>query len=281
MIGISKLYCGTVEPSDALRYGRLSSSLPSHLLQFSADKKPVVVWNVGRRCNLRCRHCYTSSADVTFPGELNREQALRVVDDLHAFGIPALIPTDYLPDVHTRLVQYKRIASARDDEGLRELQVEFIDRFGLLPEPAQMLFRLAELRLKANALGIRRMEVGPRGGHLQFREQTAVDPARLIRLIQEQSRIFRLDGQSKLRFNLELEAILNADGISRCSAKESIHFGSAGRIHQCHEFFIVGGSGIHIELFWTALNDHHLLVISKELLLQVTSSMGMLLVYGR
>ena len=54
MIGISKLYCGTVEPSDALRYGRDSSELPSHLLQFSADKKPVVVWNVTRRCNLRC-----------------------------------------------------------------------------------------------------------------------------------------------------------------------------------------------------------------------------------
>ncbi|NIA30462.1 MAG: 12,18-didecarboxysiroheme deacetylase, partial [Actinobacteria bacterium] len=54
MIGISKLYCGTVEPSDALRYGRHSKKLPSHLLQFSKDKKPVVVWNVGRKCNLRC-----------------------------------------------------------------------------------------------------------------------------------------------------------------------------------------------------------------------------------
>jgi transcription-repair coupling factor (superfamily II helicase) len=120
-------------------------------------------------------------------------------------GVSALLPEDYVPDVHLRLMLYKRISAAPDAATLRELQVEFIDRFGLLPEPAQMLFRLAELRLKANALGIRRMEVGPRGGHLQFREQTAVDPARLIRLIQEQSRIFRLDGQSKLRFNLELE----------------------------------------------------------------------------
>ncbi|MEI6261720.1 MAG: 12,18-didecarboxysiroheme deacetylase, partial [Deltaproteobacteria bacterium] len=56
MIGISKLYCGTVEPSDALRYNRISSSLPSHLLQFSSDKKPVVVWNMTRQCNLRCVH---------------------------------------------------------------------------------------------------------------------------------------------------------------------------------------------------------------------------------
>ena len=68
MIGISKLYCGTVEPSDALRYGRHSSQLPSHLLQFSADKKPVVVWNVTRRCNLRCVHCYAHATDQADAG---------------------------------------------------------------------------------------------------------------------------------------------------------------------------------------------------------------------
>ncbi len=120
-------------------------------------------------------------------------------------GVSALLPEDFVPDVHLRLMLYKRISAAPDAAALRDLQVEFIDRFGLLPEPAQMLFRLAELRLKANALGIRRLDVGPRGGHLQFRERTSVDPSRLIRLIQEQSRIFRLDGQSKLRFNLDLE----------------------------------------------------------------------------
>ena len=63
MIGISKLYCGQVEPSDALRYGRHSSQLPSHLLQFSEDKKPVVVWNMTRRCNLKCVHCYAQAVD--------------------------------------------------------------------------------------------------------------------------------------------------------------------------------------------------------------------------
>ncbi|MGB5620864.1 MAG: transcription-repair coupling factor [Gammaproteobacteria bacterium] len=120
-------------------------------------------------------------------------------------GVSALLPEDYVPDVHLRLMLYKRISAAADTAELRELQVEFIDRFGLLPEPAKMLFRLAELRLKASALGIKRLDLGPRGGHLQFREQTPVDPARLIRLIQEQSRIFRLDGQNKLRFNLELD----------------------------------------------------------------------------
>ncbi|HFB83943.1 MAG TPA: 12,18-didecarboxysiroheme deacetylase, partial [Thermodesulfatator sp.] len=64
MIGISKLYCGTVEPSDALRYGRKAKKLPSHLLQFSEDKKPVVVWNVTRRCNLRCVHCYAQATEA-------------------------------------------------------------------------------------------------------------------------------------------------------------------------------------------------------------------------
>ena len=71
MIGISKLYCGTVEPSDPLRYGRDPARLPSHLLQFSADKRPVVVWNVGRRCNLRCVHCYSRSDDRGARGELS------------------------------------------------------------------------------------------------------------------------------------------------------------------------------------------------------------------
>jgi Fe-coproporphyrin III synthase len=66
MIGISKLYCGAVEPGDVLRYQRESGRLPSHLLQFSKDKKPVVVWNMTRRCNLKCIHCYAGSRDIGF-----------------------------------------------------------------------------------------------------------------------------------------------------------------------------------------------------------------------
>jgi len=91
MIGISKLYCGTVEPSDALRYGRHSSQLPSHLLQFSADKKPVVVWNATRRCNLRCVHCYAHARDQAEAGELTTEQGKTLLDDLAAFGVPVVL----------------------------------------------------------------------------------------------------------------------------------------------------------------------------------------------
>jgi len=91
MIGISKLYCGTVEQSDPLRYGRRSKDLPSHLLQFSRDKKPVVVWNVGRRCNLRCVHCYSHSRDIEYSSELTHEEGVRLIDDLADFGAPVVL----------------------------------------------------------------------------------------------------------------------------------------------------------------------------------------------
>jgi 12,18-didecarboxysiroheme deacetylase len=91
MIGISKLYCDTVEPSDALRYGRHSSRLPSHLLQFSKDKRPVVVWNATRRCNLKCVHCYAHARDKHFENELSFEQGKALIDDLAEFGVPVLL----------------------------------------------------------------------------------------------------------------------------------------------------------------------------------------------
>jgi 12,18-didecarboxysiroheme deacetylase len=91
MIGISKLYCGTVEPSDALRYGRHSGRLPSHLLQFSVDKKPVVVWNVTRRCNLKCIHCYAQARDENFANELSTAEGRALIDDLAGFGVPVVL----------------------------------------------------------------------------------------------------------------------------------------------------------------------------------------------
>ena len=91
MIGISKLYCGTVEPSDALRYGRKSKHLPSHLLQFSADRKPVVVWNMTRRCNLTCSHCYASAAGAACDNEMSTEQGQTLLRDLAQFGSPVIL----------------------------------------------------------------------------------------------------------------------------------------------------------------------------------------------
>jgi transcription-repair coupling factor (superfamily II helicase) len=117
---------------------------------------------------------------------------------------PALIPDDYLPDVHTRLIMYKRIASAADAEELRELQVEMIDRFGLLPEPLKNLFRATELKLRATAIGIRKIEAGPKGGRILFGAQPRIDVAKLVGLVQQQHLVYKLDGQDKLRFTKEL-----------------------------------------------------------------------------
>lgn len=91
MIGVSKLYCGAVEASDPLRYGRLSKDLPSHLLQFSRDKKPVVVWNVTQRCNLKCVHCYSRSEDRSYTNELSTEEGIQLLDDLAQFGSPVVL----------------------------------------------------------------------------------------------------------------------------------------------------------------------------------------------
>ncbi|MFC5570729.1 transcription-repair coupling factor [Lysobacter yangpyeongensis] len=118
--------------------------------------------------------------------------------------VPALIPDDYLPDVHTRLTLYKRISGARDIEELRELQVEMIDRFGLLPDPAKHLFTIAELKLQSTALGIRKLDLGDKGGRLQFVERPSVDPMAVIKLIQGQPKLYQMDGPDKLRVKLEL-----------------------------------------------------------------------------
>jgi transcription-repair coupling factor (superfamily II helicase) len=118
--------------------------------------------------------------------------------------LPALIPDDYLPDVHTRLTLYKRIASARNADQLRDLQVEMIDRFGLLPEPTKTLFALSGLKLMATPLGIRKLDFGANGGRITFRDKPEVDPMAIIRLIQQQPRVYKLDGQDKLRVTLEL-----------------------------------------------------------------------------
>lgn len=118
--------------------------------------------------------------------------------------LPALLPEDYLPDVHSRLVLYKRIASAGSDAELRELQVEMIDRFGLLPEPTQNLFGITGLKLKANPLGIRKIEAGPAGGRILFDGQPKVDPGQIIRLIQTRPKEYKLDGGEKLRFFKDL-----------------------------------------------------------------------------
>ena len=132
--------------------------------------------------------------------DLDEVMEVRVEVELH---VPALLPADYLPDVHARLIIYKRVASARTVVELDDLREEIIDRFGLFAEPVENLFRVTSFKLEAESLGIRRIDLGSRGGRIEFHSKPNIDPMRIIELIQR-DRAYRLDGGEKLRITKEL-----------------------------------------------------------------------------
>lgn len=119
--------------------------------------------------------------------------------------VPALIPNDYIHDVNMRLSLYKRIANSKDTNSLRELQVELIDRFGLLPVATKNLIAVTEIKQLCSHLGIKRLEAHAKGGSILFTENTTVDPMYLISLFQAQKNIFKMEGQTKLKFTFNLE----------------------------------------------------------------------------
>lgn len=120
--------------------------------------------------------------------------------------LPTLIPDDYLPDVHNRLIMYKRIANAKSDDELQELKVEMIDRFGLLPDAIKYLFRVTSLKLRAEQLGVSKIDAGPNGGRMEFGPDTQVDPLTIVKMVQSQPQNYRLEGADKLKFMLESES---------------------------------------------------------------------------
>jgi transcription-repair coupling factor (superfamily II helicase) len=122
--------------------------------------------------------------------------------------IPAIIPDDYLADVHLRLVLYKRIANAKTKRALEEIQVEMIDRFGLLPEPIKNLMRQTELKLKAEKIGIIKIDAGETSGTIEFTKDTKVDPLVIVQLVQKDPIRYRLEGATKLKFSMKAK---NAD----------------------------------------------------------------------
>ncbi|MEE8364759.1 MAG: transcription-repair coupling factor [Gammaproteobacteria bacterium] len=125
------------------------------------------------------------------------------------FHVPALIPESYITDIHSRLIEYKRIASAPDNESLRELQVELIDRFGLLPDALKHLFRVTQIKLQTMLLGIEKIDIGEQTGKIVFNQKPNIDPLKIIDLIQSNPRQFRFDGKQTLRIHHqsdELEA---------------------------------------------------------------------------
>jgi transcription-repair coupling factor (superfamily II helicase) len=132
--------------------------------------------------------------------------------DLHA---TAMIPPDYLPDVHQRLVLYKRITQAKDDKALNDLAVEMIDRFGLLPPEVKHLFTVAELRLEARALGMKRLEVGPAGGRVEFVAKPEININELLKMIQKEAHTFELPANDKLRVKGDFETVEERLAIAR------------------------------------------------------------------
>jgi len=125
-------------------------------------------------------------------------------------GVPALLPSDYVPDVHQRLILYKRISHAADAGELRELKIELIDRFGLLPEQTDRLFDVMRLRQRCEAMGIERLELNSAGGRIIFAADPKIDPMALIQMIQRYSDIYRFDGKQVLRIIKPFECSTDA-----------------------------------------------------------------------
>ena len=117
--------------------------------------------------------------------------------------LSAIIPEDYVTDVHTRLIMYKRIANAKDKQQLRDLQIEMIDRFGLLPQPAKQLLLITELKLLASQLEINKINAAQHTAKIEFGENPAIDPGILINLIQLQAKRYQMEGPTRLRFSLD------------------------------------------------------------------------------
>ena len=119
--------------------------------------------------------------------------------------VPALLPEDYIFDVSLRLSLYKRIASCKNKQALDDVQVELIDRFGLLPQATKNLVHIAKLKLKAQKIGITRIDAGPAGGSFEFGPDTKVDHMFILGLIQQQPKIYTMDGANKLKFKVPSE----------------------------------------------------------------------------
>ena len=120
-------------------------------------------------------------------------------------NVTALLPEDYLPDVHERLVFYKRLANTTHREEIKELQLEAIDRFGLLPEAARTLFRVTKIKLAAGLIGIEKLHLGRHGGEIRLSEQTSADPAFLLQMIHDAPEDYRIRPDNVIHLSAPLE----------------------------------------------------------------------------
>lgn len=136
--------------------------------------------------------------------EITLDEMLREQTEVE-LRIPALLPDDYIPDINTRLSMYKRIASSQSEDELAELKVELIDRFGSLPDAAQNLLRLAQLKHSAARLQVKKIESHHQGGYIEFYPNANLDPAFIVSLLQAPGQIYAMEGPTKLKFTKSIE----------------------------------------------------------------------------
>ena len=134
--------------------------------------------------------------------QLSLDQTTRKQTEID-LRIPALVPEGYIFDVSLRLSLYKRIASCKNNDDLDDIQVELIDRFGLLPQATKNLVQIAKLKLKAQKIGIVRLDASENGGSIEFNPTANIDPMMIIALIQAQPTKYKMDGPTKLKFFLK------------------------------------------------------------------------------
>jgi len=135
----------------------------------------------------------------------NLDQPLEFVSEIN-LHIPAIIPDTYIPDAQSRLILYKRVASALTDHELAELKIEFIDRFGKLPDPFANLFKVTALKLQAEQIGIIKVDFGNKGGKIEFNNPPLIEPLTIIKLIQTRSTEFKLRGANTLGLLKKIES---------------------------------------------------------------------------
>jgi len=135
-------------------------------------------------------------------GKLPEQMTPSKQTELH-FPATTLIPNDFIPDVHTRLVLYKRLADIKNKENLADFRAEMIDRFGHLPQAMDDLITLTNLKIQCQPLGIKKVDIGHQYGRIEFTNDTKIDPNTIIKLVQTRPKEFQLAGQNSLKFTLQ------------------------------------------------------------------------------
>jgi len=260
MLGVTRLLCGTATPGDALRFGRQSGQLPPHLLHYSQDKKPVVVWNVTRTCNLHCVHCYADAHDKEYEGELTTEEALRVIDDLAQFGAPVILFSGGEPLLRPDLFQLIRYAK---DKGIR----------GVLSTNGTLITREVVRQLKEFGLSYVGVSIdGPEPVHDRFRGKKGAFQEALQGIRNCLTEGIRVGVRMTLtKYNYEyiddVFRLLEEEDIPRACFYHLAYAGRGERLQEKHRVDLTGEeTRVVVDKIFDFAQDLHRRGISKDIL---------------